>query len=186
VATSDARPATIPVEQNGRGAVVTAAAIPDERAPPDPHGPCIADERHDLDNARFASAVTATAALFASAGLGNDDVLAIMLPNRVELVTSIFAAWQLGAAVTPVNPALTAQQARYQIDDAAVTLVVADDGSAVKLQDIGRPIIPANDVTSPARPKTLVPVSSAPDTRALLIYTSGTTGRPMGVVRDGS
>jgi acyl-CoA synthetase (AMP-forming)/AMP-acid ligase II len=54
-------------------------------------------------------------------------------------VTSMFAAWRLGAAVTPVNPALTAQQARYQIDDAAATLVVADDGSAVKLQDIGRP-----------------------------------------------
>jgi acyl-CoA synthetase (AMP-forming)/AMP-acid ligase II len=28
-------------------------------------------------------------------------VLAIMLPNRVELITSMFAAWRLGAAVTP-------------------------------------------------------------------------------------
>jgi acyl-coenzyme A synthetase/AMP-(fatty) acid ligase len=41
-------------------------------------------------------------------------VLAIMLPNRVELVTSMFAALRLGAAVTPVNAALTAQEARYR------------------------------------------------------------------------
>jgi acyl-CoA synthetase (AMP-forming)/AMP-acid ligase II len=56
--------------------------------------------------------------VFAAAGLGRGGVLAIMVPNQVELVTSMFAAWRLGAAVTPVNPALTAQEARYQIDDA--------------------------------------------------------------------
>jgi long-chain acyl-CoA synthetase len=163
---------------------VTTAAILDGRAQQDPHGPCIADERQELDNTQFASTVTAVAALFAAAGLGYGDVLAIMLPNRVELVTSMFAAWRLGAAVTPVNPALTAQEARYQIDDAAATLIVADDASAEKLRDIGRPIIPMNDVASPARPETPVPVSSAPDTLALLIYTSGTTGRPKGVMLD--
>ena len=70
--------------------------------------------------------MTALAAVFAAAGLRRGGVLAIMLPNRVELVTSMFAAWRLGAAVTPVNPALTAQEARYQIDDAGATLVVAD------------------------------------------------------------
>ena len=66
----------------------------------------------------------------AAAGLGPGDVLAIMLPNRVELVTSMFAAWRLGAAVTPVNAALTMQEARYQIDDAGAAVVVADGASA--------------------------------------------------------
>src|SRR6185295_2355169 len=85
---------------------------------------------------------------------------AIMLPNRVELITSVFAAWRLGAAVTPVNPALTAQEARYQIDDAGATLVVADDAAAA------------------------APLVADPDALALLIYTSGTTGRPTGVMLD--
>ena len=116
---------------------MTAAAIPEERALRDPGGACIADERQELDNQRFAEMVLAVAALFAAAGLGRGDVLAIMLPNRVELVTSMFAAWRLGAAVTPVNPALTAQEARYQIDDAAAALVVADGASAEKLPGAG-------------------------------------------------
>ena len=162
---------------------MTAAAIPEERAERDPHGACIADGRRQLDNTQFAVAVTGVAAVFAAAGLGYGDVLAIMLPNRVELVTSMFAAWRLGAAVTPVNPALTGREARYQIDDAAAKLIVADDASAQKLGS-GQPIISVDDLTSPARPDVLVPLSSTPDTLALLIYTSGTTGRPKGVMLD--
>jgi long-chain acyl-CoA synthetase len=136
---------------------VTAAVIPDERALRDPGGACLADERQDLDNAAFAERVIAVAAVFATAGLRRGDVLAVVLPNRVELVTSMFAAWRLGAAVTPVNPALTAQEARYQVADAGATLVVADGTGAAMLGD------------GPYR---------------IIGYTSGTTGRPKGVMLD--
>src|SRR5580692_11028513 len=161
-----------------------AAAIPDERAARNPAGACIADERQELDNARFAQTVSAVAALLADAGLRRGGVLAVMLPNRVELITGMFAAWRLGAAVTPVNPALTGQEARYQIDDAGANVVIADGASAAKLDGGGYRIIPVEDVTSPARPAEPVPVQAEPGTLALLIYTSGTTGRPKGVMLD--
>ena len=172
---------------NGKGNAVTAATIPDERAQRDPGGACIADERHELDNAGFAERVTALAAVFDAAGLRPGGVLAIMLPNRVELITSMFAAWRLGAAVTPVNPALTAQEARYQIDDAGATLVVADEAAAAMLRDGPYRIIGLTEVTAPppppapARHPALV---TDPGALALLIYTSGTTGRPKGVMLD--
>src|ERR1700758_3118754 len=123
------------VGTQGKRCIVTAAAIPGQRALRDPAGACIADERQVLDNAGFAGRVTAVAAVFAAAGLGRGGVLAVMLPNRVELVTSMFAAWRLGAAVTAVNPALTAQEARYQVADAGASLVVADRTSAAMLGD---------------------------------------------------
>ena len=167
-----------------KGCIMTAAAIPDERALQDPGGPCIADERQDLDNAGFAQKVTAVAAVFAAAGLGRGGVLAIMLPNRVELITSMFAAWRLGAAVTPVNPALTAQEARYQIDDAGATLVVADDAAAEKLRDGPYRIIGLDEVTAPISPPAPPALVTDPGALALLIYTSGTTGRPKGVMLD--
>ena len=131
---------------------MTAATIPDQRALRDPGGACIADERQDLDNAGFAERVTAVAAVFEAAGLRPGGVLAIMLPNRVELITSMFAAWRLGAAVTPVNPALTAQEARYQIDDAGATLVVADEAAAAMLRDGPYRIIGLTEVTAPPPP----------------------------------
>jgi long-chain acyl-CoA synthetase len=163
---------------------MTAAILPDQRALQDPGEACVADERQDLDNAAFADRVIAVAAVFAAAGLGRGDVLAIMLPNRVELVTSMFAAWRLGAAATPVNPALTAQEASYQINDAGATLVVADSTGAAMLRDGGYRIIGLEQVTAPARPSEPPALVTAPDALALLIYTSGTTGRPKGVMLD--
>src|SRR3984957_11345476 len=136
-----------------KGNAVTAAEIPDERARRDPGGPCVADERGHLDNAGFAEKVTALAAVFAAAGLRPGGVLAIMAPIRVELVTSMFAAWRLGAAVTPVNPALTAQEARYQIDDAGPTLVVADGEAAAMLGDGPHRVIGLTEVPAPVPPE---------------------------------
>ena len=150
----------------------------------DPGGPCIADERLVLDNAAFAERVLAVAAVFAAAGLGRGDVLAIMLPNRVELITSMFAAWRLGAAVTPVNPALTAQEARYQIADAGAALIVADDTAAAALGHGPSRFIGLGAVSDPAPSAAPPPLVADPDALALLIYTSGTTGRPKGVMLD--
>jgi long-chain acyl-CoA synthetase len=168
---------------------VTAAVIPDERALLDPGGACVADENQDLDNAAFADRVRAVAAVFAAAGLGRGDVLAVVLPNRVELVTSMFAAWRLGAAVTPVNPALTAQEARYQIDDAGAALVVTDDQGEAMLRDGPYRIIGLAELAAPSRPPSTTGAAppalvTDPGALALLIYTSGTTGRPKGVMLD--
>jgi acyl-CoA synthetase (AMP-forming)/AMP-acid ligase II len=177
-------PAASNVRLERKGNAVTAARIPDERALRDPAGACVADQRQELDNAGFARAVGAVAAVLASAGLTRGGVLAIMLPNQVELVTSMFAAWRLGAAVTPINPALTAAEARYQIDDAGAALVVADEAAAAKLAGAGLRIIPAAELTSPVPPAQPPPLVSDPAALALLIYTSGTTGRPKGVMLD--
>ena len=49
-------------------------------------------------------------------GVSAGDVVAIMLPNRVEFVVAMFAAWRLGAAVTPISPTSMPAEAAYQID----------------------------------------------------------------------
>ena len=57
-----------------------------------------------------------------ASGLGS--VVAVMLPNRIELLVAMVAAWRLGAAATPINPVFTANEADYQIDDAGAAVVV--------------------------------------------------------------
>ena len=91
---------------------------------------------------------------------------------------------RLGAAVTPVNPALTVQEARYQIDDAGATLVVADDATAAALRHGPGRVIALEAVCDPPPYAALPPLVADPDALALLIYTSGTTGRPKGVMLD--
>ncbi|MBF6139144.1 class I adenylate-forming enzyme family protein [Nocardia farcinica] len=153
--------------------------IPAERARTNPCGPCVSDEREELDNAEFARRVDIAAAVLHSRGIRKGDVVAVVLPNRVELVVLLFAAWRLGAAVTPVRPDATEDELRYQILDAGARVVVAEDGRDPGFLDVARVAGPDADADVPA------PSAAAdPHATALIIYTSGTTGRPKGVVLD--
>ena len=64
--------------------------------------------------------------MLAEKGVSAGDVVAIMLPNRVEFVVALFAAWRLGAAVTPISPTSVPAEAAYQIADAAAKVVIVD------------------------------------------------------------
>ena len=141
------------------------AVLPESRAARDPLGPALADDNSDLNNIQFLDAVKVAAETLRRRGVSAGDVVAIKLPNTVEFVVSLFAAWRLGAAVTPINPALSPQETDYQIADAAAKVLIAEKGHSCLTAhvDAGRD----NDA---------VP--------ALLIYTSGTTGRPKGVMLD--
>ena len=153
------------------------AGLPEARADAEPHAPALADDAVTLDNAAFADRVARAAALLARLGVGPGDVVAISLPNRLELIISLFAAWRLGAAATPVNPALTRAEMQYQVDDAGAKLVIGD-GLA-----LDAPVVEVAWLADePALPTAAADV--APDALALLIYTSGTTGKPKGVMLD--
>jgi long-chain acyl-CoA synthetase len=151
--------------------------LPQTRATAMPHAPAIADDALELDNSAFADRVARAAAVFARHGVGAGDVVAVVLANRVELVISLFAAWRLGAAATPVNPGLTPSEMQYQVDDSAAKVVVGAD------LELDAPVVDVRELAAePALEAD--PVDVPPDALALLIYTSGTTGRPKGVMLD--
>jgi long-chain acyl-CoA synthetase len=142
--------------------------------------PCVRDDARELTYAEFGSWVDAVAEQFAEYGVTRGSVVAIMLPNRVELLVAMVAAWRLGAAATPINPVFTANEADYQIDDAQAVVVV---NSGLDAPHAGRPAIAVDQLRRTrqgARP--LPEPTTAPDDTALLIYTSGSTGRPKGVI----
>lgn len=160
---------------------MTFSTIIDRRATDNPAGPAIADSSQRLTNAELLDLVRAGAAHLAELGIGAGDVVALKLTNRVEFVVLLFAAWRLGATITPVNPALTDAEVARQLDDSGARLHVVEDGAhpvggvpALSVSDLRREPVPEE----PAPPV----VDSA--LLALLIYTSGTTGVPKGVMLD--
>jgi long-chain acyl-CoA synthetase len=164
--------------------VMHLAALPDERATSHPGGPCLADGRRELDNATFAAEVRRTSCALGEVGIGRGDVVAVVLPNTVELVMIMFAAWRLGAALTPVNPALTKPEAQYQLTDSHARLVVADDSSLSKVEGGVARVCVVDDLLRRDGATDVTPPMTAPDELALMIYTGGTTGRPKGVMLD--
>ncbi len=163
--------------------VMHLAALPDKRAASDPGGLCLADGRRELDNATFAAEVCGVSSALIERGIGDGDVVAVVLPNSVELVTIMFAAWRLGAALTPVNPALTEHEVHHQVSDSGAKLVVADDSSLSKAEG-GVARVCVVDELRRDRSTDVGPATMEPEKLALVIYTGGTTGRPKGVMLD--
>ncbi|BDD81854.1 long-chain-fatty-acid--CoA ligase [Tsukamurella pulmonis] len=157
--------------------LTTFAHLPAARAAAAPQAPAVADDALDLDNAAFDEAVRSAAAALRAAGIGHGDVVAVKLPNTALLVVTLFAAWRLGAAATPINPYLARPEVEYQVRDAGASVLVTDADSPA-----GVTVIAADALLDHA-PETVETVAAREDL-ALLIYTSGTTGRPKGVMLD--
>jgi acyl-CoA synthetase (AMP-forming)/AMP-acid ligase II len=155
------------------------ATLPDARAEADAAGICLTDAGGVVTNELFAERVRAVAAQLADRGVGSGDVVAVMLTNRVELVVVMFATWRLGAALTPVNPALTDTEAGHQIADSGARILVSAGRSSPVDTAVTLDVTDLWDSTPDSAPLSRKAVA---DELALLIYTSGTTGTPKGVM----
>jgi long-chain acyl-CoA synthetase len=160
------------------------AALPDRRAASDPGGSCLVDAGRELDNATFAAEVRGTSSALAEFGIGRGDVVAVVLANSIDLVTVMFAAWRLGAALTPVNPALTEHETQHQVTDSDARLVVVDDASLSKVEGGAARVCVIDELLRRDAPSDAGPPRTEPEQLALVIYTGGTTGRPKGVMLD--
>jgi len=145
----------------------------------DRSAPAVRDDAVTLTYGELDDWSAAVAGQLAAQGFGEGSVLAVMLPNRVELVVAILAAWRLGGIATPVNPAFTATEAEYQIHDSNANLVINESPES---PTGGRPTIRVDELVAPGPGPE--PVALTKDHVALLIYTSGSTGKPKGVMLD--
>lgn len=158
--------------------------LPEFRAQQDPGGRCLSAGSSAFSNAQFADVVDAAAAKLSHLGVRRGDIVAIMLPNRAEMIIALFATWRLGAAVTPINPALTALEARYQIVDSGAKIILVDADTAARAQSSTSVAIFPEDLARDSHDAVEVRSHPDPTDLALLIYTSGTTGKPKGVMID--
>lgn len=158
------------------------ALLPSARAEASPNRPALTDESGGTcDNGAFAEDVERAARTLHAVGTRTGDIVAVKLANRVELVVVLFAAWRLGAAVTPVNPALTADEVTYQVLDSSATVVVSETAESID----GATVVPVGQLLEDVGEEQLGELEHeneyAASDLALVVYTSGTTGRPKGV-----
>lgn len=133
------------------------------------------DTRITYDSLR--QKVAAAADVFASAGIGAGDRVAMALPNGLETLVCFLAAAIAGAAA-PLNPAYRHDEFEFFLDDTNAKVIVLPPGGAEDARraawEKGVPILNA-DLDAPRR-RTATPPQSGDV--ALILHTSGTTGRP--------
>ncbi|GAB3862064.1 long-chain fatty acid--CoA ligase [Nocardioides maradonensis] len=167
---------------------MTFATLPDRRAAAEPGAAAVADSNQALTNADLLAQVRSVAAQLGQLGVGMDDVVALRLTNRVEFVVLLFAAWRIGATITPVNPALTSSEVSRQLADSGARLLVIEDDSdpvegiaCLSVSELRYDLATPDDAAVVDDTERVVDDT---ERLALLIYTSGTTGVPKGVMLD--
>ncbi|WP_095589936.1 AMP-binding protein [Actibacterium ureilyticum] len=131
------------------------------------------------------------ATVFARAGVGRGDRVAVLLPQGPAVLIAHFAALKLGAIVLPLFSLFGADALRFRLADSGAVLAVTDTDGAEKLSALRADLPDLRGVQSidgdfwaqiAAAPPLEQPVDTAADDPAVMIYTSGTTGNPKGAL----
>ncbi|MFJ4191837.1 amino acid adenylation domain-containing protein [Kitasatospora sp. NPDC089509] len=125
----------------------------------------------------------------ASAGVGPESRVAVLMERSSALITALLAVLKTGAAYVPIDPAYPLDRIGYMVADSAPALVLADAASAERLpQDAAGStlVLDGADTAAALAQHADGDLDSAaslrPEHPAYVIYTSGSTGRPKGVV----
>ncbi|GHE27233.1 hypothetical protein GCM10017673_31680 [Streptosporangium violaceochromogenes] len=113
-------------------------------------------------------------------GCGLDDVVAVLMRRRADLVVAMLAVLKAGAAYLPVDVAHPPERVRTMLADSGARLVITDPECEEGAVPPGPPRL-VMDGRPPAHAETDLPLPVHPAALAYVLYTSGSTGRPKGV-----
>ncbi|MDE2364168.1 MAG: AMP-binding protein [Hyphomicrobiales bacterium] len=165
-------------------------------------------EGHAISRDAFSQRVDATTRWLAAQGIGQGDVVAVWLVNRVEWLALLFACARIGAIVAAVNTRYRAADVAHVVGLSGARMLVLEPGFRsidfpAILSGIDRAAVPALErlaivgagevaahwpcvrfdaLSPPADPA--LPVQGGADLPVLLFTTSGTTKGPKLVVHS--
>jgi long-chain acyl-CoA synthetase len=135
----------------------------------------------------FEDAVLRAASGLERLGVGEGDVVCLMLRNDPAYLEGIFGARRLGAYTCPVNWHFKAEEANWILRDSGARVLVAQSDLLAQIEGgipPGVAVVPADGprwrAWLAAQPRHAGPEKPP---RYSMPYTSGTTGRPKGVRR---
>lgn len=119
-------------------------------------------------------------------GVRREDVVMILIGNRIEWIVAMLACFRMGAIALPLNPQLSARDLAYRaratnpslaIGEARYLDALPDGIPAFDMDDLARIFDEDLAQATPARTANL-----DPEDPALIVFTSGTTAEPKGVI----
>lgn len=157
----------------------------DDHADRDALAPAVVDRSAGRRVWSFGALRDASAALaghLAARGVGAGDRVAILMPQRAEVIVAHLAAWRLGAVSLPLFSLFGPDALAFRLRDSGAAAVVGEGLSVLDGLDL--PALRARVDLAGGLPRGDPPparVAGAEDP-AVMIYTSGTTGPPKGVL----
>ncbi|HYH46016.1 MAG TPA: amino acid adenylation domain-containing protein, partial [Thermoanaerobaculia bacterium] len=119
-------------------------------------------------------------------GVRPGERVGLFLERSLDLVASVLAVLETGAAYVPLDPAYPAERVAFVLADSGVRAVVSQRHLEARLPGLseGVEIVWVEGMGADVAPRSAEPlagVRAVPASPAYVIYTSGSTGRPKGV-----
>jgi amino acid adenylation domain-containing protein len=141
-----------------------------------------------LSYGELAGRVRRLAGQLSQLGMGPERIVGVRLGRTAELVVTLLAVLESGAAYLPLDPAYPAERLRFLLADTGAALVVAErslawpEGFTAEIPELYIDEATLAILGTGAAPvSALVPDVAAEENLAYVIYTSGSTGVPKGV-----
>jgi amino acid adenylation domain-containing protein len=115
-----------------------------------------------------------------SLGLGNEDVVSILIPRSEWMVVASMGVLKAGCAYQPLDPSYPAERLNFMMKDADAKLLIADEELRPIVDEYQGKVLLTKDIE--ALPVAEMPVKAdiMPSSLFIMLYTSGSTGVPKG------
>ncbi|OWU88470.1 type I polyketide synthase [Flavobacterium sp. WLB] len=119
---------------------------------------------------------------FLAQGLSSGQIVAVSMERTPNLVASLLAILQCGAAYLPLDPKFPAARLEFMLEDSVASFLLTTKSLVNSLPAYSKTIV-IEDVLAALDQYPAVPVSTSVscDASAYIMYTSGSTGKPKGV-----
>ncbi|MFC5816667.1 class I adenylate-forming enzyme family protein [Nonomuraea harbinensis] len=176
------------------GAPLSIAGGVREFARATPSATAVIDGERTLTYAALDERANRLACALLARGLTTGDRVAVLLGNRLEYPEIAAGVAKAGLVMVPLNPRLTAGEARYILEHSGSRAIVLDDACAATVGDAIEELrltalsIDGAQAGRPYEEELAAARAADPGVRVdeldpfCITYTSGTTGRPKGVV----
>ncbi|CAC9975306.1 polyketide synthase [Flavobacterium panici] len=119
---------------------------------------------------------------FLTQGLSSGQIVAVSMERTPNLVASLLAILQCGAAYLPLDPKFPAVRLEFMLEDSGASFLLTTKSLTNSLPVYSKTIV-IEDALAALDQYPAVPVSASVsyDAAAYIMYTSGSTGKPKGV-----
>ncbi|GGK48926.1 non-ribosomal peptide synthetase [Salinarimonas ramus] len=149
----------------------------------DPAAIALVSEEGNVTYGALWDASGALASDLVAAGVGREDIVALLLERGALLPLAILATMRAGAVYLPLDPQDAPERLAGLLAEAGAVRVLTTDAHADRVAAAGVPVHrlgPADLARAPGGPLALP--EPEPEGAAYAIFTSGSTGRPKAVV----
>ncbi|MDJ0842319.1 MAG: amino acid adenylation domain-containing protein, partial [Acidobacteriota bacterium] len=129
--------------------------------------------------AEFQARTSSLAHRLRELGVRQETLVGVCMERSVELVLTLHAILKAGGAYVPLDPQHPAERIAFMLEDAGITLLVADENPGTELPEHVSVIHPQNDLQSQEYTERR-DLHLTGRNLAYMIYTSGSTGKPKG------